>query len=1311
MTITGVYQFKIRKGAAKEPMAKNKGIKRNIMILVCIILFIGGYSQSTVEEHSKAIEKADEYFQQGDYINAKAAYQLASRLDPEDDYAKKQLRESLQLLRGQIEKKGKFNSKIKIADELFENKSYDKAKKAYNEALQILPDETYPKVQIKNLDEIIEQEKVNRQNYESAIAKADQYFNDGKLNNALGSYQDALKHIAYEEYPGEKIREIESILAKRNAVQNKYEGLLQEADDFLRRKNYKRALESFTKASEMKPEESLPRQKIDELNDFLVSYEKYNKLITAADELYIDKQYASARLKYEQALEILPDERYPKDLITKIDATLNEKAIENWEKYDELIAEGDKYFSQEDYEKAMETYNSALRFKPDETYARTKIKSIMEIMDLRRSKEEAYSNTIAKADNLFKEGNYNEALLKYKQAHELKPIEPYPKVRTDEIEVILAELKNKNEIFEKTLAGADKLFNSEDYGQALIQYTKALEILPGKQYPKDQITMINDILNREKSSQEAYEKAIVDAGLHFDNEEYDEAKLDYMTAMDIKPDEEYPKEKITEINNILAMLKARQESFAIAVKDADQLFEEKKYELALSKYEKAAGLMKDDAHVGARITEIKSILEEKETLDQEYTTLIEDADKLYQEEAWVEAKNKYNAALGLKPGEAYAMGQITQIDARMDEIASQMALDDQYNTAIENAEQYFRDEAYEDAIASYRMASELKKEANLPVTRIKEIEILQNNLVLYENLNAEGDKLFEQGNFELAVEKYSAAGAIFPEKDYHKYKITEAESALDKKNRKIALNREYDSLLARGDDLLNQKNYLSAKENYISASTLKPRETYPKEKLEEIDAILTEQARREEIQANYENAIAAGDRFFDMKQWNEAKSEYSKALALKPDETYPKEKIAETDTFLAEISRQQAIDEKYNTIISEADLHFSEGDLVAARVKYQEALTVKEGEAYAQERITAIDIQLEAIAKQEALDNQYNKLIEEANMLRDSKNYDKAVTKFQEALTLKPEESYPNEKISEIEQILQEIARQQEIDAEYNRHLQIADQHFENEEYSEALSAYNEARTIKPNEEYPIQRIIDINDILERLAEEKEKAYNLAITRGDNLFNEKNYKESIEAYRTALSLKPEESYPKERMNQAESLYLAEIEALTKIYRQLVGEADAFFNERIYDNAIDKYIEAHDVLPENPYPMNMVRKITKIINDNAIVDINQNTILIPENTTKKFSFSPMPVNVRKENYILLKARNPVKREFKIIVSFGQNGSKNGGVAIRVPESDEEKDYIIRLGSQYKWFSEDNNWVSIYPEGGEIEVGLIRISKSD
>jgi hypothetical protein len=80
-------------------------------------------------------------------------------------------------------------------------------------------------------------------------------------------------------------------------------------------------------------------------------------------------------------------------------------------------------------------------------------------------------------------------------------------------------------------------------------------------------------------------------------------------------------------------------------------------------------------------------------------------------------------------------------------------------------------------------------------------------------------------------------------------------------------------------------------------------------------------------------------------------------------------------------------------------------------------------------------------------------------------------------------------------------------------------------------------------------------------------------------------------------------------------------------------------------------------------------------------------------------------------VLVKAKNLGESEFKIIFTYGSAKGKNGGFVVQVPAGQDYNDFIIRVGNQYKWFSEDNDWLSIYPENGDIEIKLVRISTSN
>ncbi|MDP3443369.1 MAG: hypothetical protein Q8T08_10980, partial [Ignavibacteria bacterium] len=140
-------------------------------------------------------------------------------------------------------------------------------------------------------------------------------------------------------------------------------------------------------------------------------------------------------------------------------------------------------------------------------------------------------------------------------------------------------------------------------------------------------------------------------------------------------------------------------------------------------------------------------------------------------------------------------------------------------------------------------------------------------------------------------------------------------------------------------------------------------------------------------------------------------------------------------------------------------------------------------------------------------------------------------------------------------------------------------------------------------------------------------------------------------------------------------------------------------------------EALLVKPDEKYPREMIQKISQIMIDNKIRELNSENVLIASNTSKKFSFEPVDVTERRSNYILIKARNTGKSSFPLLVNFGSKTGRNGGFVLPIPESDTYNDFIVQVGSQYKWFSEDNIWIELIPENGEVEVTIIQISKGN
>ena len=96
------------------------------------------------------------------------------------------------------------------------------------------------------------------------------------------------------------------------------------------------------------------------------------------------------------------------------------------------------------------------------------------------------------------------------------------------------------------------MFTDKKYSEALEPYQRASKIKPSEKYPQDQIAEINQQIADQKKLDEDYQKLITDADTQLKAGKYDEARSLYTNAGALETSEKLPKDKIAEIDGILA---------------------------------------------------------------------------------------------------------------------------------------------------------------------------------------------------------------------------------------------------------------------------------------------------------------------------------------------------------------------------------------------------------------------------------------------------------------------------------------------------------------------------------------------------------------------------------------------------------------------------------------------------------------------------------------------------------------------------------------------------------------------------------------
>jgi hypothetical protein len=306
------------------------------------------------KDYEKLMLEGDDRMAGTKFEEAMTKYKGALNLFPADKPAKEKYDEAERRFKEQQANKNneaRYAQLIKDGDAQFKNQSWETAQSNYKDALDIKPNEGYPKAQLDEIKKKLDALELEKQ-FRALVAQADGEFNDENYATCINTYKEALKIKSDDVYSKKQIdlaqAAIDAIANDKNKqeeIEKRYKALITSADDLFAKKQYQESIDKYESASDVKPEESYPGSQINKARKALEAVntvvrnttptedpqlKEYKRLIAEGDKLFEEsalsdeQKMVAAKNKYVAALNIKIGERYPAKQIESIDAAILE---------------------------------------------------------------------------------------------------------------------------------------------------------------------------------------------------------------------------------------------------------------------------------------------------------------------------------------------------------------------------------------------------------------------------------------------------------------------------------------------------------------------------------------------------------------------------------------------------------------------------------------------------------------------------------------------------------------------------------------------------------------------------------------------------------------------------------------------------------------------------------------------------------------------------------------------------------------------------------------------------------------------------
>jgi tetratricopeptide (TPR) repeat protein len=635
-----------------------------------------------------------------------------------------------------------------------------------------------------------------------------------------------------------------------------------------------------------------------------------------------------------------------------------------------------------------------------------------------------------------------------------------------------------------------------------------------------------------------------------------------------------------------AKAKQNEEQYKLALQTAQQALVAKNYDTAQAKFEEAKRLYKTDAvltglqQVQAARADLITAGKNKEA-ELQFQTLLATAKDALNAKRYPEALKALAGATTLMPNskEAQDLRRRAEIESAP-LMSNDQARTVNYRAALSAGQKALQSKNYDAAITSFQQALKWMPNDPTAVTGLQQakdavIPTAKTSTDFQKAMDA-GQKAMTAKTYKQAVQAYADATLLNPTDATAKQKFQQAQQALADANQRETLVANYQKAMTVGQKALQSKSYDAAITSFQQALKLMPNDPTAVTGLQQARDAVNLAAK---TSTDFQKAMDAGQKAMTAKTFKQAVQAYADATRLNPTDATAKQRLQQAQQALTDANQRETLVANYQKAMTVGQKALQSKSFDAAITSFQQALKLMPNDPTA---VTGLQQARNAVNLAAKTSTDFQKAMDAGQKAMTAKTYKQAVQAYADATRLNPTDATAKQRLQQAQQALTDANQGDAIAANYQKAMTAGQAAMATKKYDFAVKYFGDALKLAPNDQNATtqlraaQKLLDTPKVKTPPPADPAKQYNDAMQCATAAEKDQKHADAVKAYSDALKARPKDAAALAGWKQSQ-------------FALNLQQGQQYLDNAMWVAAQNEFQSALNVFPGNPQAQKLLQK--------------------------------------------------------------------------------------------------------------------------